>query len=67
LVGKPEGKGPLVGPRSKWEDNIRMDLRETGRGNVDWMHPSKDSDQCRAVVNTVMNLRVPLKGSEFLD
>jgi hypothetical protein len=56
LVGKPEGKRPLGRLRPRWEDNIRMDLRETGMG---WIDLTQDRDQWRAVVNAVMNLRVP--------
>jgi hypothetical protein len=55
FVGKPEGKRPLGRPRLSWEDNIRMDLREMGYKVVDWM----ERDQWRALVNMVMNLRVP--------
>ena len=58
LVGKPEGKRPLVRPRRKWEDNIKMDLWEVGKGG-DWTELAQDRDRWRAVVNTVMNLRVP--------
>jgi hypothetical protein len=58
-VGKPEGKRPLGKPRSRWEDNIRMDLREIGWGGMDWIDLAQDRDQSRALVNTVMNLRVP--------
>jgi hypothetical protein len=54
-MGKPEGKRPLGRPRRGWEDEIRMDLREIGWGNVDWI---QDMDRWRAFVNTVMNLRV---------
>jgi hypothetical protein len=59
LVGKTEGKRPLGRPRSKWEDNIIMDLRETGWGGMNWIDLAQDRDQRRALVNTVMNLRVP--------
>ena len=59
LVGKPEGKRPLGGPRRRWEDNIKMDLEEVGRGCGDWMELSKDRDRWRAFVSTVMNFRVP--------
>jgi hypothetical protein len=59
LVGKPEGKRPLASPRHRWEENIRMDLREVGWEGVGWMHLARDRDQWRAPVNTVMNLRVP--------
>jgi hypothetical protein len=57
-VGKPEGKRPLVSPRRRWEDGIRMDLREIGLGGVDWIRLSQDRAQWRAVVSAVMNLRV---------
>jgi hypothetical protein len=59
IVAKPEGKRPLERPRRRWEDNIRMDFRETGREGVDWIHLTKDRDQWWTVVNTVMNIRVP--------
>jgi hypothetical protein len=59
LVGKPEGRGPLGRPRCRWEDNIRMDLREEGCGCVDWMELAQDRDRWRALVSAVMNLRVP--------
>jgi hypothetical protein len=59
-VGKPEGKRPLGRPKRKWMDNIKMDLREIGWNNdVDWIELAQDRDQWRALVNTVMNLRVP--------
>jgi hypothetical protein len=58
LVGKPEGKRPLGRPRRRWEDGIRMDLREIGLGVVDWMRLAQDRDWWRAVVSAVMNLRV---------
>jgi hypothetical protein len=59
LVGRPEGRRPLGRPRRRWEDNIKMDLTEIGFGDVDWIHLAQDRDRWRAVVNTVMNLRVP--------
>jgi hypothetical protein len=59
LVGKPEGKRPFGRPRHIWEDNIRMDLKEIMWKVVAWMHLAQDRDQRRAVVNTVMSLRVP--------
>jgi hypothetical protein len=59
LVEKPEGKRPLGRPRCRWVDNIKIDLREIGRDGVDWIDLAQDRDQWRAVVNTVMNLRVP--------
>jgi hypothetical protein len=58
LVGKPEGKRPLGRPRRRWEDGIRMDLRDIGVGGVDWIRLSQDRDRWRAVVSAVMNLRV---------
>jgi hypothetical protein len=59
LVERPEEKRPLGRPRCRWEDNIKMDLREIGFGDVDWIHWAQDRDRWRALVNTVMNLRVP--------
>jgi hypothetical protein len=59
LVGKPEGKRPLGRLRRRWVDNIKMDLREIGWGGVDWIDLAQDRDQWSALVNTVMNLRVP--------
>jgi hypothetical protein len=59
LVGKTEGKRPLGRPRRRWEDNIKMDLREIGRGGIDWIDLAQDRDLWWALVNTVMNLRVP--------
>jgi len=59
LVGKPEGKRPLGRPRRRWEDNIKMDLREVGCGGMDWIELAQDRDRWRALVKTVMNLRVP--------
>ena len=59
LVGKPDGKRSLGRPRRRWEDNIKMDLEEVGRGSEDWMELAKDRDSWRAFVSTVMNFRVP--------
>jgi hypothetical protein len=59
LVGRPEGRRPLGRPRRRWEYNIKMDLREIGYGDVDWIHWAQDRDRWRALVNMVMNLRVP--------
>jgi hypothetical protein len=59
LVGKPEGKRPLGRPRRRWVDNIRMDLGEVGWGNVDWTGVAQDRNRWRAVVNSVLNFRVP--------
>jgi hypothetical protein len=58
LVGKPEGKIPLGRPRRRWEDGVRMDIREIGFGVVDWIRLAQDRDRWRAVVSAVMNLRV---------
>jgi hypothetical protein len=57
-VSKLEGKRPLGRPRRRWEDGIRIDLREIGLGGVDWIRLAQDRDQCRAVVSAVMNRRV---------
>jgi hypothetical protein len=59
LVGRPEGRRPLERPRHRWEDNIKMYLRDIGFGDVDWIHLARDRDTWRALVNMVMNLRVP--------
>jgi hypothetical protein len=57
-VGKQEGKRPLGRPRLRWEDNIRMDLREIRFRGMDWTVLAEDRDQWRSLVNTVMNLGV---------
>jgi hypothetical protein len=59
LVGKSEGKRPLGRPRCRWVDNIRMDLGEVGWGDVDWIALAKDRNRWRALVNLVLNFRVP--------
>ena len=59
LVGKPEGWNPLGRSRSGWEDNIKMDHREVGWGSMNWIDLAQDRDRWRAVVNAVMNFRVP--------
>ena len=59
LVGKPEGKRPLGTPRRRWEDNIKMDLQEVGKGCGDWVELAQDRDRWRALVSMVMNFRVP--------
>jgi hypothetical protein len=58
-VEKSEGKRPLERPRRGWEDNIKMDVKEIGRGGMDLIDVVQDRYQCRTLVNTVMNLRVP--------
>jgi len=57
-MGKPEGKRPLGRPRHRWED-IKMDIQEVGCGGMDWIELAQDRDRRRALVNAVMNIRVP--------
>ena len=64
IVGKPEGKRPLGRPRRRWEDNIKTDLQEVGGGG-DWMELAQDRDRWRALVNKVMNSRVPQNAGNF--
>jgi hypothetical protein len=59
LVGKPEGRRPLGRHRRRWEDNIKMDLRQVGWGGMDWINLAQDRNRWRALVNAVMNIRVP--------
>ena len=59
LVGKPDGKRPLGRPKRRWEDNIKMDLQEVGRGDGDWMKLAQDRDRWRSLVSTIMKFRVP--------
>jgi hypothetical protein len=59
LVGNPEGKRPLGRPTRRWVDNIRIDLGEVGWGDVDWIVLAQDRNRWRALVNSVLNLRVP--------
>ena len=59
LVGKPERKRPLGRPSPIWEDNIKMDLQKVGCGVMDWMELAQNRDRWRALVNAVVNLRVP--------
>jgi hypothetical protein len=59
LVGKPEGKRPLGRPRCRWIDNIKIDLLETGLAGVEWIGLAQDRYRWRALVNAVMNVRVP--------
>jgi hypothetical protein len=59
LVGRPEERRPLGRLRSRWEDNIKMDLQEVGWEDMNWIELAQDRDRWRALVNAVMNLRVP--------
>ena len=59
LVGKPERKRPLGRPRRRWEDNMKMDLQEVGCGSMDWIELAQDRYRWRALVNAIMNVRVP--------
>jgi hypothetical protein len=65
LVGKPEGKRPLGRPRRRWIDNIKMGLLEIGWCVVDWIGLAQDRYRWRALVNSVMNLRVPYKAGKL--
>jgi hypothetical protein len=65
-VGKPEGKRQLGRSRRRWEDNIKMDLQEMGCGDIGWIDLAQDRDRCRALVNVVINIRVPLNAQNFL-
>jgi hypothetical protein len=67
MVGKPEGKRPIRRQRCRWVDNIKMDLREIGWNGMDWVDLAQDRGQWRALVNTVMNLRVPKNAGKFLS
>jgi hypothetical protein len=58
-AGKPKGKRQLGKPRHRWVNKIKLDLRDLGRGGMDWIDVAQDRDRWKAVVNTVMNLRVP--------
>ena len=64
-MGKAEGKGPLGRPRRRWKDSIKMDLQEVGCEGMDWIDLTQDGDRWRALVNAVMNLRVPLNAGNF--
>jgi hypothetical protein len=55
LVGKPELKRPFGRPRCRWEDNVKMDLKEVGWSGMDWIHVAQGRDQWQAVMNTIMN------------
>jgi hypothetical protein len=59
LVGRPEGRRPLGRPRRRWDDNIKMDIREVGWEDMNWIELAQDRDRWQALVNAVMNLGVP--------
>ena len=65
-MGKSERKRPLGRPRHRWEDNIKVDIQEVGCGVMDWIELTQDRDRWPALVNAVMNLRVPLNSENFL-
>jgi hypothetical protein len=67
LVGNPGGKRSLGRPRRRWMNNIKMDVREIGWDGMDWIDLAQDRDQWRALVNTVMNLRLPYNAGKFLN
>jgi hypothetical protein len=66
-VANPEGKSPLGRPRHRWVDSIKIDLTEIGWDGMDWIDLAQDRDQWRALVNAVMNLRVPYNAGKFLS
>jgi hypothetical protein len=66
LLGKPERKSRFGRPRRRWEDNIKMDLKEVGCEGMDWIELAQDRDRWRAVAYAVMNFRVPQNGGSFL-
>jgi PAS domain-containing protein len=66
LVGKPEGKRPLVRPRRRWENNIKMDLQEVGCGGKEWFELAQNMNRWRALLNAVMNFRVPYNAGNFV-
>jgi len=66
LVGKLEGKSPIGRSRRRWEANIKMDLQEVGCGAMAWIERAQDRDGWRALLNAIMNLRVPYNAGNFL-
>jgi hypothetical protein len=67
LSGKSEGKRPLGRHWHRWKDKVKMNLKEIGWEDLDWVHLTQDKDQWRGLMNTVMNLRVPLNVGNFLN
>jgi hypothetical protein len=67
LVGKPEGRRLLERPRHRWEDNIKMNLREEGWGGMDWINLAQDRDKWRALVKAVMKVQVPQNMDNFCN
>jgi hypothetical protein len=67
LMGKPEGKEALIRPRRRWVDNIKMDLVEVGWGDVDCIGLTQNRDRWRALVNSVLNLRITIKCWETIE
>jgi hypothetical protein len=65
LVGKPEGKRPLGRPRRRWLDNVRMDIGQVGWGDVEWIGLAQDRNRWRVLVNSVLDLRVPLNAGKL--
>jgi hypothetical protein len=65
-VGKPEEKRLLGRPRRRWDDNIKVDIQQVGCGGMDWIEVAKYRDRSRALVNAVMNIRVPQNAGNFL-
>jgi hypothetical protein len=66
VIRKSEGKRPHGKPRHRWEDKIRIDLREIGWEDVDWMHLTWERDPWWTLVNSVMNIQVPQKARDFM-
>jgi hypothetical protein len=66
-MGNPEGKRPLGRHGSRWEDGVKMNLREKGWGVMGWIHLAQDRDLCRELVKTIMNLRVPQNIGKYLS